>query len=338
MKESRSVELKYLKAINEINHAVGSELELQSVCDLVVEKINELIDCEACAILLIDKDRIVIPSEIGFTKALGDVEFTPEAPAIKYIIDTRNSIVTGNLQKTDFVSCVPEGCSMASLMCEPIISNGVVKGIIHLDSRVEDAFSDEDLDFVKILAEEVALAITRSLNYEEMKTMSTVDKLTGTFNRRKFDDDLEEEIEKARRYERNMAVILLDIDHFKKYNDVHGHPRGDDLLSDLGTLFKNNLRKVDRIYRYGGEEFAVICCETNLQGAFNLAGRICKIVENEKFFGEKESQPEGKITISIGCASYPENAKNKTELVKKADDALYRAKAGGRNRVVKTDQ
>ena len=337
MKDIKSMELKYLKAINEINHAIGTELELQSVCDLVVEKISKIINCEACAILLIEKDKIAIPSEVGFRKALGDVEFTPESPAIKYIIDTRNSIVTGNLKKTDFVSCVPEGCSMTSLMCEPIISNSEVRGIIHLDSRVENAFSAEDMDFVKILAGEISIAITRSLYYEEMKMMSTVDKLTGTFNRRKFDDDLEDEINKAIRYDRAIAVLMIDIDHFKNYNDFHGHPRGDDLLSSLGTLFMNNLRKVDRVYRYGGEEFTVICSETDLEGAFNLANRLCKIIEGEEFFKEGKSQPGGKITISIGCASFPENATNKAELVKKADDALYRAKSEGRNRAVKTD-
>ena len=133
-----------------------------------------------------------------------------------------------------------------------------------------------------------------------------------------------------------MALLMLDIDHFKKYNDFHGHPRGDDLLSDLGALFAKNLRKVDRIYRYGGEEFAVICTETDLQGAFNLGNRLCRIIEEGKFFGE-ESQPEGRVTVSIGCASFPENAKDKTELVKKADDALYMAKSSGRNRAVKTE-
>jgi len=321
-----------MKAVNEINHYIGIELELKKVCDLVVKKINEIINCDACAILLLEDEKIVIPSEIGFKNALGDVQFTIETPAINYIFSTKKRIISGNISKSDFVSCVPQGCSMTSLLCEPILSEGNVRGIIHLDSCMENAFTEEDENFITILANEVSLAIRRALDFEKIRSLSIVDKLTNTFNRRKFDTDIEDEFNKALRYKRNLSLLMIDIDWFKKYNDMHGHIYGDNLLSKTGEIFKDNLRNTDKVYRYGGEEFAIICCETDLESAGILSERLCVAIANYIFDGASQSQPEGRITISVGYSSFPENSDSKIELVRKADDALYSSKNNGRNR------
>lgn len=326
-------EVKYLKAINRINHAVGSTLELENICDLVVKEIKGIINCDGCAIILIDKNKVSIPSEIGFFKSFKGVEFNTNMPAIRYVIETKKSILTDNTKDSSFGSCVPKGCLMRSMICAPIIVKDKVKGIIHIDSLRNNAFSKEDGHFIETLTNEISVAVERSLKHEVIKLLSIMDKLTGVFNRRKFDTDLEEEINKATRYKRNLSLLIIDIDWFKKYNDFHGHQTGDEALVKVGKLFKKNVRMTDKVYRYGGEEFAIICCETDSERAFCFANRVRESVSKEEFKGAEKSQPNGRFTISIGCSTFPDSANNKKELIKKADEALYRAKAEGRNRV-----
>jgi diguanylate cyclase (GGDEF)-like protein len=126
---------------------------------------------------------------------------------------------------------------------------------------------------------------------------------------------------------------MIDIDYFKNYNDFHGHQKGDELLRKIAELLRKNLRAIDKVYRYGGEEFIVLLPEVDKEGALACAERLRRKVEQEPFEGEEESQPSGKITISIGVASYPLDGDSIEKLIEAADSALYRAKALGRNRV-----
>ena len=226
---------------------------------------------------------------------------------------------------------------MNSLICVPIIVRGEVKGIIHLDSMKRYAFDKEDLNFAELLSKQVAIAFERALLYEEVKKMAIIDALTGCFNRKKLEEDLDSEIYRCNRYNRKLSIIMIDIDYFKKYNDYHGHKKGDDLLKKVCKLLKDNLRKSDKAYRYGGEEFLIMLPETDKEQAYCAAERLRRIIENEKFDGEQLSQPGGKLTISLGVACYPDDAKSKEDLIIFADCALYEAKKTGRNKVVSFD-
>ena len=126
---------------------------------------------------------------------------------------------------------------------------------------------------------------------------------------------------------------MIDIDWFKNFNDFHGHPKGDELLKQIVKVFAGATRPSDKIYRYGGEEFAILLSDISTEGAMPIATRIRKAVEQEQFEGEKESQPRGKVTVSIGVAGLPSDANNKEGLIEAADSALYKAKQSGRNKV-----
>jgi len=163
-----------------------------------------------------------------------------------------------------------------------------------------------------------------------LKELSQSDDLTLLYNRRYLNQWLEEEIKRCKRFDRPMAFVMLDIDHFKKYNDTHGHPMGDRVLKQLAVLVLRHCREIDFVARYGGEEISIILPETDGLKATEQAERIRQLVEECHFEGE-QSQPQGKLTISLGVAVYPEDAQNKEELVECADRALYMAKATGRN-------
>lgn len=137
----------------------------------------------------------------------------------------------------------------------------------------------------------------------------------------------------SNRHGRPLSLLMIDIDWFKHYNDFHGHPKGDEVLKRISKLFKSSLRITDKIYRYGGEEFAILLPETNKEQAIIVAERLQNLILKESFYGERDSQPNKKITISIGIATYPVDASTIQDFIKCADEALYASKRNGRNRI-----
>jgi diguanylate cyclase (GGDEF)-like protein len=167
---------------------------------------------------------------------------------------------------------------------------------------------------------------------KELEDLVNIDGLTGVFNHRYFHDMLRHEINSKEKEGRLVSLIFLDIDYFKHYNDLYGHQKGDEVLKIIGALLKENVRNGDTVARYGGEEFAIILPDTAEQDAVYIAEKIRAGIEETYFEGE-ENQPNGKLTVSIGLSVYPDKAKSDVELIKSADDALYRAKFFNKNRV-----
>lgn len=168
---------------------------------------------------------------------------------------------------------------------------------------------------------------------ETLMELAVRDGLTGLFNLRHFRHILNEELSRAERYSRQLCLVMIDVDHFKNYNDTHGHPAGDEVLKALAGILNKRLRDVDRSARYGGEEFLVLLPETDLEKGRTVAEDLRVQMEEYPFRG-RESQPFGKVTISLGVAAFPQDGPDADTLIKVADDALYRAKNSGRNRVV----
>jgi diguanylate cyclase (GGDEF)-like protein len=168
---------------------------------------------------------------------------------------------------------------------------------------------------------------------EVFRDMAIRDGLTGLFNHREFRHILDKEITRADRYTRPLCLIMLDVDHFKVYNDNNGHPEGDILLKALGEILLDRIRDVDTAARYGGEEFALLLPETDREKGRIVAEDIRNCLENSPFKG-RESQPLGKVTVSLGVAEFPGDGADSKSLIKKADEALYRAKNAGRNLVI----
>jgi diguanylate cyclase (GGDEF)-like protein len=172
------------------------------------------------------------------------------------------------------------------------------------------------------------LALRRS--NAKLKELSLLDDLTQISNRRYLNEKLSEEMRRSNRYERPLACVMLDIDHFKIFNDAHGHPQGDRVLKELASILVENCRDVDTVARYGGEEFCILLPETGSAEALQHAERIRSYVEQHPFEGE-ELLPGGRLTISIGIAMYPEDSSSKNAIIECADRALYKAKQQGRN-------
>ncbi|MCP4372796.1 MAG: diguanylate cyclase [Deltaproteobacteria bacterium] len=190
-------------------------------------------------------------------------------------------------------------------------------------------FEELLLRLKKVLSER-ELARDRGRMMKKLQKLAITDGLTKLHNSRSFYSQLEVEVDRYNRYKRSLALMLMDIDHFKKYNDTYGHLEGDKALVRIAQIIKSCLRKLDSAYRYGGEEFTVILPETSCEEAHTVALRIKSALTAESFMPRKKS--EEKITISIGVTEY-HPGDQLSEFIQRADKAMYLSKEKGRNKV-----
>lgn len=216
------------------------------------------------------------------------------------------------------------------------MANNEVRGIVHLDAKEKNIFSDEDCQFAELLAREISLIMTRSFDYSRIKELTERDHLTGSYNRRKLDQDFRVAESCFDRYHRPFLLLAIDIDRFKAYNDFHDHPMGDAVFIKISDIITLAIRLCDKLYRYGGEEFVVMLPETGKEGALVVAERIQRLIKEERFEGAEMSQEGKKLTVSIGVATLPDDAAITEALLEVADSSLYKAKESGRNRVCST--
>jgi diguanylate cyclase (GGDEF)-like protein len=201
-----------------------------------------------------------------------------------------------------------------------------VVGVLELVGAQPDEL-DDALGLVETVTGHAATAMEAARLYQQAQTASVSDALTGLANRRRLDEDLLLEVERAVRYSRPVSLIMVDLDHFKVLNDTFGHPRGDVVLQQVAEVLTDTVRSCDTVYRYGGEEIAIIVRDTDLAGADALAERLREAVELR--FGRDDGPT---LTLSAGVAAVPEHAATPTGLLAAADAALYASKAAGRNR------
>jgi diguanylate cyclase (GGDEF)-like protein len=189
-------------------------------------------------------------------------------------------------------------------------------------------------DFVTkpVEASVLHIRIQKAIEYAHTQHLANTDSLTGLYNRRVFLERLQQEVERALRYHRPLSLMMIDIDHFKGYNDTYGHLQGDRILVAVAQSLKTISRATDMVARYGGEEFILLLPETDSTRAEALGNRLREHIERQRFVGMQQ-MPEQAVTISVGIASYMAPAP-KESLLEAADSALYQAKHMGRNRVV----
>lgn len=312
-----------------IHHSIGANLDLKQIATIFVAEIPAVIKCDGCAVLFIRNQQVKVLAEQSKNSIFAN-GLTIDFPIIKQIIETKETYTSVNISNSPELSCL-SSAKVRSVLCVPIIIEDVVKGIFHIDSWDEGAFQKDDQELLELLTKELALAIERSLLYQRVKEVSITDSLTNCYNRAKFNEDLSHEIKLACCYEKSLTLIIIDIDYFKNYNDYHGHVAGDSLLREFTATLKKGLRNTDNVYRYGGEEFAILLPETDKSSAECVAKNLLYRIANTEFWGAQLSQPDKKITCSAGIANFPADTMEKTRLVEYADSALYKAKRMGRN-------
>ncbi|MBD2178526.1 diguanylate cyclase [Pseudanabaena sp. FACHB-1998] len=217
-------------------------------------------------------------------------------------------------------------------LCIPMIAQGETLGLFHLSTNYANALTESKQQLAKTLAEQVGLAIANLRLQETLQQQSIRDPLTGLFNRRYLQETFNQELSRAQRQQHQIGVIMLDIDHFKKFNDTYGHEAGDYVLQTVGTLLKKYVRGSDIACRYGGEELILVLPDSSLEIASKRAEEIREAIA--KISLTHNAQHLGNLTASLGVASFPQHGATGSAVMQSADAALYRAKAAGRNQVL----
>ena len=219
-------------------------------------------------------------------------------------------------------------------LCMPMMAHGETLGLLCIGA---DQFADRNKEFpeiqlIRALAENSSLALANLKLREVLRSQSVRDPLTNLYNRRYMEEFLDGQLSRALRKKSSLALMMLDVDHFKTFNDTFGHDAGDMVLRTLGSILTTKLRKEDVICRFGGEEFAIILPDASAESALPRAEQLCAAIrETTLVFHE---QPLPPVSISVGLAIFPEDGTTRESLLKSADAALYQAKSNGRDRVV----
>lgn len=318
-----------LEAINHIARQTTAVLDINELLGKVSSFVLQAFPVDHVAIYLKEADRFVFLEHRG---RLTPVEsegssFAMNTGLCGRAVTSEKPVLENDVQNTK--DYVPSFKETRSELCIPLQSFGETMGVLCLESASRNAFDPADLPALESVADICANAIQNARYVQRVRHMAYVDGLTGIFNRRYFETRIEEEIERAKRYQGAMSVVMFDIDHFKRLNDEFGHLLGDDVLRQVSNLFTQNLRKADIACRFGGEEFAIIVPETTGEDAFAVADKLRRVIGQTPFPGVPRP-----VTVTAGVASFPVNGTTRDELVKAADEALYGGKQAGRNTVV----
>ena len=339
-------EKKDLETVLELIHFISSTLDPKEVLYFVVSKIAEIIDVTRCSMVSIpfeEKGHAYVISTFEDPKLVNIKLDLKKYPEIRKSLSTKKIVVIRDALKDPLLKEVrhiiaPLG--IRSILVIPIIFRDEVIGTLFLrTSRLKHTFTEREIRLCTAIANASANSLYNAFLHEkteneksQLEKLAITDYLTGLYNIRYFYHRIDEEISRAQRYKLHLSCLMIDIDHFKKINDNYGHRAGDIVLTEFAHLLKKHTRKSDVLARYGGEEFIVLLPQTSPEAAVSKAETIRNFIEKHRFRGIKGKNG---LTVSIGISSFPARTiKNKEDIITAADNALYKAKSTGRNRVV----
>lgn len=318
---------KELSILYSVSRSISQTIDLDKLFTIIFDTMTgiDMLPIEKKGgIFFIEDDRLKLVSHLGFSDAfiqahnnlrLGDCLCGLAAQHREVIISTECTIDKRH-------SMTYPGMTEHGHIIIPLNARGMVIGVLCLYLPPDVTVDENMVKLLYGLGNQIGVAIDNARLYEETKKYSLHDPLTGLANRRLMHIVLDRSMRRAKRFGEPFSVIMLDIDNFKEYNDTHGHSGGDKLLVTLAGLIVREMREIDLVVRYGGEEFIVLLPETDLEEAYEVAERMRSTIEKKCA-----------ATVSIGVSSYTMSMQTKDELITSVDTALYNAKKGGRNRV-----
>ncbi len=321
--EKERSEALYLSAIAELARKFQLGLELKTILAETKRSFKTVLNCDDLSIAAIDElnnQGVVLES----TYLKENTRFSLDDGLVGMVARHKNYILKEDLTEGNIVILKKgERRPRGSFVGIPVKNDNETLGVIWLEDNQRRRFNEDDVKALNILGSQLALAWQRAILYERVKELSVRDGLTGLYNHRHFQEVLEEELKRNR----ELILLLLDIDHFKKINDTYGHQAGDEVLKFIGRLiFQSGISA-----RYGGEEFAIILPGYNLKKGIEMAVRVKDHINKSEI---RFNQIRLRFTVSIGVAHYPKDGRNRIELIEQADRALYQAKNTGRDKIV----
>jgi two-component system, cell cycle response regulator len=323
---------------------LGRALTVEQVIETAFDAAAEIVEYDAAAIALYDRAKArhkiaavrVRPGGEGIIDPaqLTDLEFKDNAGLASMVVKNRHYLPAGGEPREVSAPIYTRKVKIEdarSLLVLPLLAADEPVGTLTLVARAEKRFGKDVREMLAVIANQVAISLENGFLYRKMETMATTDGLTGLTNHRTFQQKFAEMLERAARHNHKVALLLCDVDFFKKVNDTYGHPIGDEVLRRVARVMQEVPRKIDIPARYGGEEFAVLLDNVDLAQAKQVAERIR--IEVSRVVVDSDKGPLS-VTESIGVAAFPDDGRDRATLIERADLALYHAKHTGRNRVV----
>ena len=336
-KEDLDKTLQNLSLLYSIGKAMNYISDLKKLLQFILGQAIEITSAEKGSLMLYDMEtdqlniRVLAGLEDNsFQEKVNNNEiecrsFKPGEGIAGRVFLNAKPIVVNNI-KEDGVFVDSHASYVRSIACIPMVVFNEVIGVINVtNKRHGKEFTDDDVEMLKAVADQAAVAINKA----QLWDMAVTDSLTGLYVRRYFMVKLQEELLRAERYKNILSILMADLDGFKNINDTYGHDAGDRVLNAIGKFLQQNIRDVDVVARYGGDEFVIMIPEAAEDAAYILSERL------RKQFSELKLEKMPPITISLGIATYPLDGTELEDLIKKADSAMYAAKRAGRNKVVK---
>jgi diguanylate cyclase (GGDEF)-like protein len=322
-----------LDALRDTLFDVTNELELSQLLPAIVKRAVSLLNADGGELALYDAEaqalKVVVSQSVG--KDITGAVLSAGEGLFGKVVETLETIIIPDYMQWEDHLPFYEGGVVHSVIAAPLIIGKKLLGVIGIARTTSLApFSEKDQNLLFLFGQQAAIAIKNAELFHKVQTLTKLDSLTGAYNRRGFDDLCHRELILAKRSNQPQSMLMIDIDFFKKINDQYGHPVGDQILILLSRELQRNLRQTDVLCRYGGEEFAILLPETGLQTATSIAERLRVNVSNYSFEVDKLTL---RLTISIGISWMTGNQAELGILLDRADEAMYQAKRGGRNKV-----
>ncbi len=318
-----------LEVINKLTRIILSDVSIENVYQAFTKELRKLVSFDRLSIAMIEGENIryfAVSEEIKTDRHTGTT-YPLKDSNTGWVAKHKKTLIREDLSKQRLfpIDEIKFKDGIRSSIYVPLIYKGKVFGTINLSSLKPRTYGEWEREVMEQLAGQIAGAIMNAHLYEKLKHESRYDALTGVFNRRYFNERLDEEINRRSRHGGIFSLALCDLDFFKNYNDSYGHVAGDMLLSEVGRLLKSSIRSNDLIFRYGGDEFIILLPDTDSDGAIVVVERVRKNIEEEM---KIKKIP---LTCSFGLASWPKDGVRGSEIMEAADTAAFLAKQRGGN-------
>lgn len=326
----------FAEALRNIAANLTGTLRLEEVLDRILDNLSEVVSYDSSTIMLVDGAAAYVTrhrgyDERGHLEKIHDLRFSIEQlPTLLMMAQTRKPLVIENVRTEPNWVSHPSTDWIASYAGAPIHLKGTVIGFLNIESATPGRFTQEQASRMQAFADHAAIAIHNARLYEEVQNMALVDELTKVYNRRGLVEIGQREVDRSRRFGSSLAVLMIDIDHFKQFNSYYSHIVGDEVLAIFAQRCKSSVRKVDLVCRYGGDEFVILLTENTIQTAARIAENLRRAIEEQPF---ATSRGPVQVTASFGVAALKGEACDLNTLTSAAAEALQQAKQQGRNRV-----
>ncbi|HSW39292.1 MAG TPA: diguanylate cyclase [Acidobacteriota bacterium] len=318
--------------LNEMGDILRACLTTEEAYDVIVRVAQQIFPIKVGALYVIGTQRNIVESAaVWGDQELTEHSFSPQdcwalrRGRAHWVENNRSGLICRHVHHP----------SEDGYLCIPMMAQGEALGVLHLMQPDKVKMTESKQRLAVTMSEHIAMALSNLRLHETLRSQSIRDPLTGLFNRRFMEESLELEIRRASRNQRPLGMIMIDLDHFKYFNDNFGHEAGDLLLKELGTLLRGNIRGEDIACRYGGEEFTLILPEGTREVTRQRAEFYKEAIQQLDV--HYRGHPLGRITASMGVAVFPEHGRTGKALIEAADKALYRSKNAGRDRVTMDD-